>query len=203
MPLVPLRGLSILLLSLGLVVSLATFFLARVQLIQVKALSIGQTAAFNRALARLPVADRLLELKNRSSSQTIARRIADEALLVDEPLRAAAIDEVLGDLALSLEARASWPRAAVRIAGASGVLLMAVSISLHAEVFVSVVLLLSGIGSAIVCMMIQQRAEAVATQIRREVDALIDALGVREGSDSRRSSINGTRFDRRGRRHRT
>lgn len=180
MPLVPLQGIAIVLLSLGFLVAFATFVLARAHLGRVKRLALGQTSALVRPLSRLPVADRLLELKSRSSPQTIAWRIADEALRADETQRAAVIDDVLSEIALELEARALWPRAAVRIAGASGVLLMAVSISLRVEVFVPIVLLLNGIFAAVICMMIQQRAETCATDVRRDIDALIDALGLRE-----------------------
>lgn len=195
MPFVPLQGISIVLVSLGFLVAFATFVLARAHLRRVKTLVLGQTSAFVRTLSRLPVNERLLELKNRSSSQTIAWRIADEALRADENQRAAVIDDLLSEIALELEARALWPRAAVRIAGASGVLLMAVSISLRVEVFVPIVLLLNGIFAAVVCMMIQQRAETWATDVRRDIDALIDALGLRESP-----LMDGRRNERRGRR---
>lgn len=195
MPFVPLQGISIVLVSLGFLVAFATFVLARAHLGRVKTLALGQTSAFVRTLSRLPASERLLELKNRSSSQTIAWRIADEALRADETQRAAVIDDLLSEIALQLEARALWPRAAVRIAGASGVLLMAVSISLRVEVFVPIVLLLNGIFAAVVCMMIQQQAETCAKDVRRDIDALIDALGLRESP-----LMDGRRNERRGRR---
>lgn len=202
MPIVPLQNTSLVLLALSLIFTLAAFSLARAYLVQVIKLSSGQTPALVRTILRVPVPERLSELKRRAEPQSIAWRIADEALLVSEPQRASAVDSVLAEVALDLEARSMWPRAAVRISGASGVLLMAVAISLRVEMFVPVVLLIVGIFGAIVCLMAQRQAKMQADEIRRTVDALIDALQLRGLPDVRRRSADEARNERRSRRRR-
>jgi hypothetical protein len=131
--------------------------------------------------------------------KTIERRIADEVLPVDEPQRAAVVDAVLADIALELEGRALWPRASMRISAASGVLLMALAITLRLETFVAFILLLIGICSALVGMAIERRVTAMAIDIRRHVDALIDVLQLR-GKTTTRASM--SRVERRSRRRR-
>lgn len=160
-------------------VSFATYALARAHLVQVLEISSGQTSGLTRKLARLPVADRLEELRRQARPKTIEWRIADEALQAGESARATAVDLVLADVALELDSRAMWPKAAVRIAGASGVLLMALSISLHLPVMISVILLLVGIGSALICAFLQRRALSISTEIRLRIDALVDVLELR------------------------
>jgi hypothetical protein len=145
-----------------------------------------QTPALVKKLARLPEAERLLELRRQALPNSAAWRIADEALHADEAGRAAAVDSVLADVQLELEARSMWPRAAVRIAGASGVLLMALELSLRLEVFVAVILLLVGIFSAIVCMTIERRVSSISTELRRNIDALVDVLELRTTREDRR-----------------
>lgn len=136
-----------------------------------------------RKLSRLPVGERLDELKRQACPETIEWRIAEEALQADENARAAAVDSVLADVALELDSRAMWPKAAVRIAGASGVLLMALSISLHMQVVISVILLFVGIGAAIICTFLERRASSISTEVRLRIDALVDVLelGARAG----------------------
>ncbi len=187
---------------MSVVVSIATLSMARAHLVRVSKLSSGQTSSFTKKIARLPAADRMSELRRQASPQSIEWRIADDALHVDETSRAAAVDSVLAEVALELEARATWPRAAIRIAGASGVLLMALAISLHLEVFVAVLLLVIGILSALACITLERRALAISTEIRRSLDALVDVLAVRGADDVRGRPSSARRSDRRSRHRR-
>lgn len=151
----------------------------------------------------MPATERLTELHRLAPSGSIDWRIADEALQVDDVYRAATIDSVLAEIALELEACAMWPRAAVRIAVASGVFLMAISIVLHRHVLVPISVLAIGLGTAIGCMTLDKRAQAIAIEVRRNVDALVDVLGVRgpvEARDIRGKHSNTQRRERRSRR---
>lgn len=197
MPTAALQTTSLVFLALSFVVSLSTWALARAYLRQVIHLSSGQTSDLVRKLSRAPAAERLRELQRQSSPDSIARRIADEAMPVDETQRAAAVDAVLADIALELESRALWPRAAIRISAGSGVLMMALAIVLRLEAFVAFILLLVGICSALVCMAIDRRAASMAVEIRGHVDALIDVLALRSPT-APRASI--SRSERRRRR---
>lgn len=202
MPLVPFHSTSILLLALSVVVSIATLSLARAHLVRVSKIWSGQTISLTRKIARLPVADRMSELRRHAPPTSVEWRIADETLQVEETFRAAVVDSVLAEVALELEARSTWPRAAVRIAGASGVLLMALAISLHLEVFVAVILLLIGIVSALVCISLERRALAISTDVRRSLDALVDALALRGSEEARGRPSSVRRSERRSRRRR-
>lgn len=161
------------------ILSIATYALARAHFVRVFKISSGQTSGLTRKLSRLPVADRLKELRRQARPNTIESRIADEALGANDSARASAVDSVLADVALELDSRAMWPKAAVRIAGASGVLLMALSISQQAPVMISVIVLLVGIGSAGICAFLERRALAISTEIRLRIDALVDVLELR------------------------
>ena len=173
--------------------------MARVYLQQVTRLSLGQTSEIVRKLSRVPADQRLRELQRQSLPETIERRIADEVLPADETQRAAVVDAVLADIALEYESRALWPRASIRISAASGVLLMALAITLRLEAFVAVILLLIGICSAIISMAIERRVTSMAINIRHHIDTLIDVLELR-GKTTTRASI--SRVERRSRRRR-
>lgn len=179
MPTIPLHATSILFYLLSIGVSVAAYLLARAQWVRLVRLSEEQTPDLRKKLSRLPVDERLSALHERARVNGIAWRIADEALRVDEVHRAAAVDAVLADVALALEARAIWPRAAVRITAASAVLLMALAIALYRDMVVAVIVLVLGIGSAILCMMMDRRALAASTEIRQSIDALVDVLELR------------------------
>lgn len=142
------------------------------------------------------------ELRRHALPSSIEWRIADDALQADEAFRASAVDSVLADVALELDARATWPRAAIRIAGASGVLLMALAISLHLETVVAIIVLLIGICSALVCMSMERRALAISNEIRRSLDALVDVLALRGPQDTRGRPSSERRSERRSRRRR-
>ena len=179
MPSLPIHPISILFVVLSLVFSSAAVLLARAQLARVTSMSSGQTRLLAKKLARLPEADRALELRRQALPDRFEWRIADEALRADETSRAAAVDAVLADVALELETRSAWPRAAVRLAGASGVFFMALELALRLFVSVAVVLILVGIFSAVVCLTIERRAAAISTELRRSIDALVDVLELR------------------------
>ncbi|HRI72663.1 MAG TPA: hypothetical protein PK156_50850 [Polyangium sp.] len=179
MPTAALQPISLVFLVIGALIALAAIALAHTHLREVTRLSSGQTAELVRRIKRLPVQERLRELQRQSLSGSIERRIAEEAEQVDEGQRAFAIDTVLADIALELESRASWPRAAMRISAASGVLLMALAISLHLEVFVAVALLALGACSAVVCIAVGRRAVSIASDLRLHFAALIGALALK------------------------
>ncbi len=182
MPTAALQPTSVVFLVIGAVIALAAMALAHTHLREVTRLSSGQTAELVRKIKRLPVQERLRELQRQSLPGSIERRIVEEAGQVDEGQRAFAIDTVLADIALELESRASWPRAAMRISAASGVLLMALAISLHLEVFVAFALLVLGACSAVMCIAVDRRAVSMAGDLRQHIDALIDALALRNVS---------------------
>jgi len=181
-------------------ISFASYALARSHLLQVTQISSGQTSGLTRKLARLAAAERLDELRRQARPETIEWRIAEEALGANESARASAVDSVLADVALELDSRAMWPKAAVRIAGASGVLLMALSIALHLQAVISVILLLVGIGSAIICTLLERRALSISTEIRLRIDALVDVLELRARTGRSAGPAAG-RNERRSRRH--
>ena len=182
----PIDTISILFLVLGVISSAAAVLLARAHRVRLSSMSSGQTPALTKKLARLPEAERLAELHRQAVPNSVEWRIADEALRADEAGRASAVDSVLADVELELEARSMWPRAAVRIAGASGVFLMALELSLRLDVVVAVILLLNGIFSAIVCMTIERRVSSISTELRKNIDALVDVLDLRGPLDVRR-----------------
>lgn len=184
------------------VVSIATYLLARSHLLRVLKISSGQTSGLTRKLSRMPSSERLAELQRQARPETIEWRIAEEALQANDASRASAVDAVLADVALELEARAMWPKAAVRIAGASGVLLMALAMALHVSPLISIVLLLVGIGSAGICMFLEKRALSVSTEIRLRIDALVDVLELRARA-GRAASAAEARNERRARRRST
>jgi len=198
-PPIPLPPSAILFFVLSIGISIATLLLARAHLVRVEKLLSGQTSALVKKLARMPAPERIGELRRQAPPDSIARRIADEALQADEAYRAMAVDSVLADVALALEARARGPKAGVRIAAASGVLLMALAISFHQQVFVVAVVLLVGFFSAIACMTMDRRALAISAEIRRSIDALVDVLDLR-GSDVRKKPMSAQRVERRSRR---
>jgi ABC-type multidrug transport system fused ATPase/permease subunit len=200
-PPVSLQNTSVLFLGLSIVVSIATLFMARTHLACVTKLLSRQPISLTKKLGRLPEPDRLSELRRHATPQSIEWRIADEALQVDETFRPLAVDSVLADVALELEARSSWPRAAVRIAGASGVLLMALAISMRLELFVAAIVLVIGIFSALACMTMERRAVAISKEVRRSLDALVDVLGL-HGPQNVRGRRNSTRRPERRKRHR-
>ncbi|MBK9265601.1 MAG: hypothetical protein IPM54_38155 [Polyangiaceae bacterium] len=200
MPHLPIHAISIVFLVLSVVFSAIAVLLARAQLVRVTALSSGQTHSLAKKIARLPEAERLSELRRKAPSGSIEWRIADEALGVDASNRAAVVDSVLAEVALELEARAMWPRAAARIAGASGVLLMALELALRLDVVVAVILLLVGLFSAIVCLTIDRRASAISLELRRSIDALVDALELRGSADVGRRQTSSVSIPRRSRR---
>jgi hypothetical protein len=199
-PLVPLHNTSVFFFAVSVVVVVATFLLARAHLVRVTRVLSGQTTSITKKLLRLPKTDRMSELRRLALPESIEWRIADEALQVDEAFRATVVDSVLADIALELEARASWPRTAVRIAAASGVLWMALAIALHLEGFVAIILLLIGIVSALLCLSIERRALDISTEVRRSIDALVDALDLRGPANVRAKTVATHRSERRSRR---
>ncbi len=177
---------SLVFLVLHIAISIAAVLLARAHLVRVQSMLSGQTRPLVTQLARLPEAERLDALRRKASADTLEWRIADEALQVGEPYQAAAVDAVLADVSLGLEERSHWPRAAARIAGSSGVLLMALELALRLEVFVAVILLVGSIVSVIVCLSIDRRAAAISAERCRDIDALVDVLGLRGSPQTRR-----------------
>ena len=182
----PISITSLVFLALHIAISIAAVLLARAHLGRVQTMLSGQTRPLVPQLARLPEAERLDVLRRKASADSIEWRIADEALQVGESHRAAAVDAVLADVSLGLEERSLWPRAAARIAGSSGVLLMALALALRLEVFVAAILLVGSIVSVIVCLSIGSRAAAISAERCRDIDALVDVLGLRGPAQPRR-----------------
>lgn len=167
--------------ALGLVVAVAAVLLSRVHLQRVERVTSGQTNALAIALKRLPPAERLAALASRAPSGSFERRLADElSRVADEETRGALINDVLVDVDLALGASSAWPSAATRIAAYGCLFFAALSFLAHVSSFVAVCLVIAGVASAAACVSIGERAETLAREQRKAMDALVDALILRE-----------------------
>lgn len=172
-------------LALGVLIASASVLLAWAHLTRVRRATSGKTAELLLALKRIPMQERAAALAARAPEGSAERRLA--ALIeasdgASEEARSAAVDELLAEIELALEASASWPGAATRIAAYGGLLLAVITVLLRpgSISFVVPALLVLGLGGAATCAALGRRAREIADDQRRAVDALVDALGLRE-----------------------
>ena len=172
-------------LALGVLLTFASVFLAWAHLAHVRRATSGKTAELLVALKRVPVNDRAAALAARAPEGSAERRLA---LLIEasedtsEDARGAAVDELLAEIELALDASASWPGAGTRIAAYGGLLLAVITVLLRPSSisFTAPALLVLGLGAAATCAVLGRRARELADAQRKAVDALVDTLGLRD-----------------------
>ncbi|MRG93231.1 hypothetical protein [Polyangium spumosum] len=172
-------------LALGALLTLASVLLAWSHLARVRRATSGKTAELVVALKRLPASERAAALATRAPEGSAERRLAALIQPTDEATgeaRSAAVDELLAEIERALEASASWPGAATRIAAHGGLLLAVITVLVRpgSISFVAPALLVLGLGGAATCAALGRRARELAEAQRKAVDALVDALGLRE-----------------------
>jgi len=159
----------------------AALLLSRAHLERVTRVTSGRTTELTVALKRLPLEARARALSERAPAESVEAKLA--ACLVREEsdaARDAALDELLAEIELSLESGASWPRAATRIAAYGGLLFAVLTVVSHKGSFGGPVLLVLGFGGAFACAAMGRRARDLASDQRKAVDALVDALVPRD-----------------------
>ncbi len=170
-------------LTLGALLVAAAVLLARAHLVRVTRATSGRTAELVLALKRLPAHERAAALAERAPDGSPERRLA--ALIQSTEAdsaeaRGALVDELLAEIESTLEATASWPAAATRIAAYGGLLLAVITVLLRQASFAAPALVVLGLGGAAVCADLGRRARELAQAQRKAVDALVDALGLRD-----------------------
>jgi hypothetical protein len=174
---VPITLSSIFLLSLGAVIAAAAGMLARAHQKRVERATSGQTSSLAVALKRMPPAARISALAARAPEGSVEGLLADElGRAEDDAARCAAVNDLLADIELTLEASSSWPRAATRIAAYGTLLLAAIAVLGDAGVFVTAALVILGVGGAGFCISVDTRTKALARDRRKAIDALVEAL---------------------------
>ena len=174
------------LLALGVLITLASVLLAWRHLAHVQRATSEKTAELVLALKRLPAHDRAAALAARAPDGSTERRLAAVIQPNDETTdeaRSAAVDELLAEVELALEASMSWPGAATRISAYGGLLLAVITVLLRPDSisFIAPALLVLGLGGAGACSALGRRARALADEKRKALDGLVDTLGLREG----------------------
>jgi hypothetical protein len=168
---------------LGALIAGAAVGLARAYFVGVTRATSGQTEALAIALKRLPLEVRLKALAERAPSGSFERRLAIELQEAPAAERGAVLNEHLAEVGLALEARASWPRAALRLVVYGELLLMVFALVTGSRAACVILVLLTMAGVA-ACAELGRRADALARTQRAAVDALVDALlGRRPGDD--------------------
>ncbi|MDC0743360.1 hypothetical protein [Polyangium mundeleinium] len=172
-------------LALGVLISFASVLLAWAHLARVRRATSGKTAELLVALKRVPVNERAAALAVRAPEGSAERRLA--ALIeasedTSDDARGAAVDELLAEIELALDATASWPGAATRIAAYGGLFLTVITVLLRPSSisFTAPALLVLGLGAAATCAALGRRARELADDQRKAVDALVDTLGLRD-----------------------
>jgi hypothetical protein len=140
----------------------------------VRALRPSRLDGLRATLRRLPLEQRAGALLDQVGAGGWLDELASAlAAPIDSRARAAAVNDVLGDLASELERGSSWPRAAVRLTAFGGLLLVAVSV-LRSEgaLIVAIVIGLVATGG-LVAAFAGQRARVMARALREDVDAIV------------------------------
>lgn len=126
-----------------------------------------------RSLRQLPAADRAAALAERASGwvRELGVRLGEART---PGMRVAATNEVLGEVARALDARAEWPSAAVRMAASSGLLVVSVALLVDAGAVV-LILCVSLFGVAAVFASFAARRARVESRARkRTIDELVE-----------------------------
>ena len=158
------------------------------------------THGLTASLKRVPEEARLAELERRAPPGSWEHSVATELLHApDDAARIAAVNDALLEVEHALRQGATWPRAGIRIALSSGLLLGLSAWLATANLRAAVILVAVGGASALLCVEAGRSAKRHAEAQRHDIDALITvALGhladrppprvERRGVPSRRSS---------------
>ncbi len=130
--------------------------------------------ALRSALRRLPFDARAAALAERAQDSGWLRELGEGLRDATSPsTRVAAANDVLGDVARTLDAGAAWPSAAVRLAAFGGLLLVALGLLADAgAVVVTLVAGLAGV-AAVLAAVAGQRARRASAALREAIDDLV------------------------------
>jgi hypothetical protein len=163
------------LLGLAALLALACAALAWTHPRRVLAATGADAAALGQALRRLPVADRLRGLLERTAPGSWEHELAADALAApDGHARVLAANVALADMEHALRRSAGWPRAGLRI-GLLGHALLALSVYLADPVqprWAAAILAVGG-ATALACVEARRSGEREAVRQRRAIDALL------------------------------
>jgi Flp pilus assembly protein TadB len=160
----------------------------------------GEARALANALKRVADESRASELERRAPAGSFEHTIA-EALrdAPDDAAKIAAVNDALLDVEHALRQGAGWPRAGIRIALSSGLLLGLTTWLATGNLRAAVILVAVGGASALLCVEAGRSAARHAAAQRADIDALITVLvggladqappqGERRGASGRRPS---------------
>ena len=160
----------------------------------------GEARALATALKRVAEESRAGELERRAPAggfeHTIAAALRDAP---DDAAKIAAVNDALLDVEHALRQGAGWPRAGIRIALSSGLLLGLITWLATGNLHAAVILVAVGAASALLCVEAGRSAARHAEAQRSDIDALITVLvgaladqgpppGERRGAPGRRPS---------------
>lgn len=165
-----------LLVALSSIVASATVALSLLHLRAVSRALTPSAASLVPALLRTELADRDRKLASLVPRESWEGQLADALFTATSPaLRAAAANEALGDLELLFSSRARWAPSAIRIALLGGLLFGALAL-IRADWMLSIVVVGLSAVAAGACATISSKTRATEKLLRKQADALIDAL---------------------------
>ena len=165
------------LVGLSAVIAVAATALAWVHAIAVMRAGGGDAAATTAALKRVPLEERPAALLERAAEGSWQKTFAREVIEApNEAWRVAAANDAISDLAHALEARASWPKAAARVAAAAAFLCAVVAFIGERDLGSAVPSLVPGAVALAACFEASRRANDAARTCRKEMDALVEVV---------------------------
>lgn len=168
---------ALLLTAASLAIGVTSLLVAWRQLRAVDEVALDDVEPLAIALKRTPRDARLSALVARSAPGTFAHRLGSEALgAPNDRARVAFVNELLADVDHALSSRSAWPKAAVRIAVLSGLLLASIAILANVDmswaIAVASVCAAAGIGCAAAERAVVKRVE----DRKRAVDVLVSVV---------------------------
>jgi Flp pilus assembly protein TadB len=162
--------------ALAVLLVIGTSALASIQLRGVREALGPRAAELVRELERTPQDARLGKLASKALPDTFEAKLAASLEGIEDPsAKVTATNEALGDLALSLESRARWSPAAVRIVLFAGFLLAALALIKWMLLEACIVMGVGAVGVAIAALM-GSRARDLEKEQRKLADAFVEAL---------------------------
>jgi len=135
------------------------------------------TRGLTASLKRVPEEARPAELERRASPGSWEHSIATELLHApDAAAKIAAVNEALLEVEHALRQGAAWPRAGIRIALASGLMLGLSAWLATGNLRAAVILVAVGGASALLCVEAGRSAKHHAEAQRNDIDALITVV---------------------------
>jgi hypothetical protein len=138
----------------------------------------GDLESIALALKRVPAADRVAALRDRTEAGTFERELAVELLAATtEEAKVSAVNLALGDAEHALVETAAWPRTALRIAilGA-GICAFLAWVSDPDQLRWPLAVIGAGAIAALTCAQAQKTGERHTERQRRAIDALVTAV---------------------------